>query len=112
MQTDVIITDADRKLDFTLALEFTYRGPTRRRFGRNDGGEPGESAVIEIDRARCLEIVVWCDQRGVSAVPGLAIEDRLESLIGAWCLAHYADEIERAVWEQLQTRRVRILCQR
>jgi hypothetical protein len=110
MQTDVTITDPDRKLDFTLALEFTYRGPTRRRFGWNDGGEPGESAAIEIDRVRCLEIVVWCGQRGVSAVPGLAVEDRLESHLGAWCLAHYPDEIERAIWEQLQTRDERVLC--
>lgn len=112
MHTDVTITDPDPKLDFTLALEFTYRGATRFRCGWKDGGEPGEAPAFEIDRARCLEIVVWCGHRGVSALPGLVVEDRLESNLGAWCLAQYADEIERAVWQQIQARRERdpILC--
>lgn len=109
MHADVTITDPDRKVDFTLALEFTYRGGSRDRFGWLDGGEPGESPAIELERARCLEIVVWCGKRGVPSVPGLVAEDHLESKLGAWCLAQYADEIERAVWEKLHASRT-LLC--
>src|SRR5262249_18029000 len=101
MHTNVTITDPDRKIDFTLAVDFSYRGGSRPRFGWNDGGEPGEAPAIEVDRARCLEIVVWCGQHGVTSTPGLADEVRLEPILGAWCLTQYADEIERAVWEQL-----------
>lgn len=99
MHVDVVISDPDRRLDFTLSLDCTYRGGCRPRFGWLDGGEPGESPFIEIDRARCREVTVWCGKSGISATPGLAADHRLESRLGAWCLEQYADEIERAVWE-------------
>ncbi|MSR59520.1 MAG: hypothetical protein EXS05_18070 [Planctomycetaceae bacterium] len=108
MRFDVTITDPDRKLDFTLALECSYRGYSRPRLGWNDGGEPGEPAAIEIERARCLEIVVWCEKQGVAACPGLADDARLESQVGAWCLDHYAEEIEHAVQEQIESHHERI----
>lgn len=105
MTVDVTISDPDRQLDFLLALEFTYRGRSRARMGWNDGGEPGEGAAVEIDRARCTEVVVWCGKRALSAIPGLAAEERLERTLGEWCLANYPDEIERALWQLLHARR-------
>jgi hypothetical protein len=110
MHADVTITDPDRKLDFSLALDFSYRGGARSRRGWNDGGEPGEGPAIEIDRARCLEIVVWCGKRGVTADPALSVTDRLEPGLGAWCLAQYPEEIELALWDQLRLRQDRVLC--
>lgn len=109
MHIDISITDADRMLDFTLAVDCSYREGTRSRPGWRDGGEKGEAPAVEIERARCLDVVVWCGKTGVSAVPGLADDERLESRLGEWCLAHYAEEIERAVWEQLQARRRAVL---
>lgn len=105
MHARITITDPDRKLDITLALEFTYRGAARPRFGWRDGGEPGESPAVEVDQARCLEIVVWCGKQGISAVPGHCEEDCLESKLGKWCLSQYADEIDRALFEYVHSRR-------
>lgn len=104
MRFDVTITDPDRKLDFTLALECRYRAASRPRMGWNDGGEPGESAAVEIEGARCVEVVLWCGKQGLSACPGLADDARLESQLGAWCLDQYADEIEQAVLDQIAAR--------
>ncbi len=104
MRCVVTISDPDRKLDFFLAVDCTYRGEVRSRCGWRDGGEKGEQPAIEIERARCLEIVVWCGKSGVSATPGLGPDDRLESHLGAWCLQHYGDEIESAVWEHVKRR--------
>lgn len=97
MNLEVTINDPDRNLDFVLALDCTPHRGLRPRKGWSDGGDPGETPFLEIDRARCLEIVVACGKDGVSAVPGLASDLRLESQIGAWCLERYADEIDRAL---------------
>jgi hypothetical protein len=105
MHFEITISDPDRKLDFTLALDCNYRRRIRPRYGWRDGGDAGEPASVEIDRARCLEIVTWCGKTGVSAVPGLASDPCLESQVGIWCLEQYGDEIERAVLEEVEARR-------
>lgn len=105
MTLDITITDPDRKLDFSLAVDCRYREPVRPRSGWQDGGEPGEPAVIEIDRALCLEIVVWCGDFGIAAMPGHASDGLTESQLGAWCLQQYADEIECALHDQLHALR-------
>lgn len=105
MTLNITITDPDRKLDFSLAVDCRYRGPVHPRSGWRDGGEPGEPAAIEIDRALCLEVVVWCGDCGIPGVPGLACDDLTESQLGAWCLRQYADEIDCAVHDQLRALR-------
>jgi hypothetical protein len=100
----VTIHDADRKIDLKLAVEYSRRGGVRDRRGWNDGGEPGESPAIELERARCLEVVVWFGTHPVSAASAVDPEDLLEARLGTWCLAHYADEVERAVETELDRR--------
>ena len=97
MQTTITITDPDRRLDFRLDVACDYFPPRSPRWGWRHGGEPGETARVEVSRVRCLEIVVWCGKWGVSAIPATEERRSLESRIGDWCLEHYPDEIERAV---------------
>ena len=101
MTLEITITDPDRNLDFLLALDCTFQPGLRPRRGWRDGGDPGEAPFLEVDRARCLEVVVACGKNGVSAVPGLSSDLRLESQIGRWCLEQYADEIDRALRERM-----------
>jgi hypothetical protein len=104
MNLDVTISDPDRKLDFRLALQCTCRRGHRPRHGWRDGGDPGEPAAIEIDRARCVEVVVRCGRGDVWEVPGRIPDRRTESKLGAWCLDKYADEVEQAVRDEVTRR--------
>lgn len=99
MHTTVTITDADRHVDYVLAVACDYRPGMRGRYGWLDGGEPGEAPAVEINAVRCLEVAVWCGDEAVSAFPAGGGRDSLESRIGRWCLEKYAEEIEQAVLE-------------
>jgi hypothetical protein len=105
VQTTITITDADRAVDYTLAVVCDFLPGTAPRFGWRDGGEPGEGPAVEISRVRCLEMAVWCGKHAVPALPGAARRESLESRIGAWCLEKYADEIEQAVLATVLARR-------
>ncbi len=105
MQVTITITDADRSVDYTLAVACDFLPGAAPRFGWRDGGEPGEAPAVEISRVRCVEVTLWCGKYGVSALPGADSRESLETKIGAWCREKYADEIQQAVLETVLARR-------
>lgn len=105
MNTTITITDADRLVDYTLAVACDCLPGSAPRFGWRDGGDPGEAATVEINAVRCLEIAVWCGKHALSALPAADARESLEARIGAWCLDRYQAEIEQAVLETIFSRR-------
>ena len=105
MQMTVTISDADRSVDYILAVACDFLAGSAPRAGWLDGGEPGEAPAVEIGRVRCLEIAVWCGPCSVSALPGADARESLERQIGEWCLEKYSGEIETAVLEACLARR-------
>ena len=105
MHATVTISDADRQIDYTLAVGCDYLAGAAPRWGWRNGGEPGAGPAVEINHVRCLEIAVWCGRCAVSAFPAADARESLETRIGAWCLENYAEEIEQAVLEAMLVRR-------
>jgi hypothetical protein len=105
MNATITITDADRSVDYTLAVACDYLPGCPPRPGWGDGGDPGAAPAVEINRVRCIEMAVWCGKHAVSALPCADPRESLEAKIGAWCLARYAEEIEQAVLETVLARR-------
>ena len=105
MNTTITITDADRSVDYTLAVACDFLPATSCRHGWLDGGDPGEAPAVEISRVRCVEVALWCGKHAVSALPAADPRESLESKIGAWCLEKYRAEIEQAVLETVLVRR-------
>jgi hypothetical protein len=105
MKATITITDADRSVDYTLAVAGDFLPATPRRRGWLDGGHPGEGPAVEIDSVRCIEVALWCGKHAVSALPAADPCASLESKIGAWCLEKYREEIEQAVLEIVLVRR-------
>ena len=105
MNAIITITDADRIVDYTLAVACDFLPGAAPRAGWRDGGDPGEAPAVEINAVRCLEVAVWCGKHAVSALPAADPRESLESRIGAWCLDRYGDEIEQAVLESILLRR-------
>jgi hypothetical protein len=101
----ITITDADRAVDYTLAVACDFLPGAVPRLGWRDGGEPGEAPAVEINRVRCVEVTTWCGKHAVSAIPGTDPRESLEAMIGNWCLEKYPDEIEQAVLETMMARR-------
>src|SRR5579862_9456994 len=99
MQVTIMISDADRHVDYVLAVACDFLAGSAPRTGWLDGGDPGEAPAVEISRVRCLEMALWCGQYAVSAVPGSDPRESLEQRIGDWCLDKYSEEIETAVLE-------------
>lgn len=102
MKRTVIVTDADRMVDYELDVEFDVlaaspaRGPSYA-----SGGEPAEPASMEINSVKCTAITTWLGDNAVSARPADDKEKSLETKMGDYCLSHYSEEIEREVWELL-----------
>src|SRR5262245_49999462 len=105
MNATITITDADRSVDYTLAIACDLLPGCRPRPGWGDGGDPGAGPAVEINRVRCVEMALWCGKYAVSALPGADPRESLEAKIGAWCLEKYGDEIEQAVLERVLVRR-------
>ncbi len=99
------ITDADRSVDYTLAVACDFLAGTPARRGWLDGGHPGEAPAVEINAVRCLEVALWCGKYAVSAFPAADTRESLEKKIGQWCLDRYPEEIEQAVLELAAARR-------
>ncbi len=97
MQVTITISDADREVDFTLAVACDFLPGAASRPGWLDGGDPGEAFAVEINRVLCLEMALWCGDCAVAALPGADPRESLESRIGDWCLRKYQPEIESAV---------------
>jgi len=106
MNATITITDADRSVDYTLAVACDFLPDCRPRPGWRDGGDPGAGPAVEINRVRCVEIAVWCGRQAISALPAADAQESLESKIGAWCLERYPEEIEQALREAVLARRV------
>src|SRR5437868_7073394 len=104
MHTTITISDADRSVDYTLAVAGDFLAGSALRRGWLDGGNPGEAPAVEINRVRCLEIVLWCGTCAVSLRPDSDDGEALEWQVGAWCLDHYADQIEEAVLDAVVAR--------
>jgi hypothetical protein len=107
MQTNVTISDADRRVDYILQVGCDFLPGAAPRWGWRNGGEPGTAPAVEINRVRCLEVVIWCGKCPVAAFPAAAGRESLESRIGAWCLDKYPEEIEQAVLYAILARRER-----
>ena len=105
MNATITITDADRSVDYTLAVACDFLPGCRARPGWLEGGEPGAGPAVEINRVRCVEMAVWCGKFAVSALPAADPRESLEARIGAWCLEKYTEEIEQAVLETVLTQR-------
>jgi hypothetical protein len=105
MNATITITDADRAVDYTLAVACDFLPGCRARQGWRDGGDPGTAPAVEINRVRCVEMAVWCGKHAVSALPAADPRESLEARIGAWCLEKYSQEIEQAVLETVLARR-------
>ncbi len=105
MQATITISDADRCLDFTLAVACDFLPGAAPRRGWLNGGHPGEAPAVEINRVRCVEIALWCGKYAVSALPAADTRQSLETTIGAWCREKYPEEIEQAVLETVLARR-------
>lgn len=105
MNVTVTITDADRAVDYLLAVACDFLAGTRARRGWVDGGSPGEAPAVEINAVRCLEAALWCGPYAVSAFPAADSRESLERKVGQWCLDRYAEEIEQAVLDFLLARR-------
>ena len=105
MNATITITDADRSVDYTLAVACDFLAGALVRRGWLDGGEPGEAPAVEIYGVRCIEMAVWCGKYAVSALPATDGRESLEAKIGEWCLEKYPDEIEQAVLETIVARR-------
>jgi hypothetical protein len=104
MNATITITDADRSVDYTLAVAGDFLPGARCRRGWLDGGDPGEGPAVEINSVRCIEVALWCGKHAVSALPADDPRESLESKIGAWCLEKYRVEIEQAVLETVLVR--------
>ena len=105
MQMTITISDADRRVDYMLAVSCDLLSGSAPRRGWLDGGDSGAAPAVEIGRVRCLEMALWCGQYAVSAFPGGDPRESLEQRIGEWCLDKYAAEIEAAVLEACLARR-------
>jgi len=105
MNATITVTDADRSVDYTLAVACDFLPGAGPVCGWRNGGHPGEAPAIEISRVRCIEIATWCGKHAVSALPAADPHESLESKIGAWCLEKYPEEIEQAVLETVLARR-------
>src|SRR5262245_36400959 len=105
MNATITISDADRSVDYTLAVACDLLPGCRARAGWLEGGEPGAGPAVEINRGRCVEMAVWCGKYAVSALPCADTRESLEAKIGAWCLEKYAGEIEQAILETVLARR-------
>jgi hypothetical protein len=105
LNTTVTITDADRSVDYTLAVDCDFLAGAPARRGWLDGGHPGEAPAVEINAVRCLEVALWCGKYAVSAFPAADARESLEKKIGQWCLDRYPEEIEQAVLENVAARR-------
>jgi hypothetical protein len=105
LHTTVTITDADRSVDYTLAVACDFLAGTPAHRGWLDGGHPGEAPAVEINAVRCLEVALWCGKYAVSAFPAADTRESLEKKIGQWCLDRYPEEIEQAVLELAAARR-------
>jgi hypothetical protein len=101
----VTITDADRCVDYTLAVACDLLPGASPRRGWLDGGDPGEAPAVEINRVRCLEVALWCGKYAVSALPAADPRQSLEARIGEWCLERYPEEIQQAVLDLVLSRR-------
>jgi|SRR5579863_10508919 len=105
MQVTITISDADRQVDYILAVSCDFLAGSASRAGWLDGGDPDEAAAVEINRVRCLEMALWCGPYAVSAFPGSDPRESLETRIGDWCLDRFREEIETAVLETCLARR-------
>lgn len=101
-QLTVTVSDADRNLDFVLDLKLTAWPEVAASLSPSGyGWSPPESAGMEIEECRCMEIVVWLNGYGVSAYPGHEKPESLELKFGELCLEKYGDEIEEKAWAEL-----------
>jgi hypothetical protein len=105
MNATITISDADRFVDYTLAVACDFLPGAAPRPGWLAGGHPGEAPAVEINSVRCVEIALWCGKYAVSALPAADEHRSLEARIGAWCLEKYPEEIEQAVLESVLVRR-------
>ena len=105
MQITIMISDADRDVDYILAVACDFLSGSAPRSGWLDGGEPGEAPAVEISCVRCLEMVLWCGKSAVSAQPAADPRESIELRIGKWCLEKFPDEIEAAVLAAILARR-------
>src|SRR5436190_22362209 len=105
MRMTITISDADRNVDYILAVACDFLAGSGSRPGWLEGGQPTEAPAVEISRVRCLEMALWCGQYAVSAWPGRDPCESLEQRIGDWCLDKYSDEIETAVLAACLARR-------
>jgi len=104
MNATITISDADRCIDYTLAVACDFLQGAAPRRGWRDGGDPGEAPAVEINRVRCVEISLWCGKYAVTALPAADARRSLETQIGAWCLEKYHAEIEQAVLDTVLER--------
>jgi hypothetical protein len=106
----ITFCDADRWLEFTLSVDYSYRPAVRPRMGWRDGGDAGEPAAVELSAARLLQLSVACGpHRLVTALQDQA-SPSLSTTLGQWCLDHYESDIEEAVWRDVQARRRECAC--
>jgi hypothetical protein len=105
VQVTITISDADRHVDYILAVACDFLAGSPARPGWLEGGEPGEAPAVEISRVLCLEMALWCGPYAVSALPAADHRQSLEQRIGEWCLDKYPEEIESAVLETCLARR-------
>src|SRR5690348_5703616 len=81
MNATITITDADRSVDYILAVACDFLPPCRARPGWLDGGEAGAGPAVEINRVRCIEMAVWCGKYAVSALPAADPRESLEARV-------------------------------
>src|SRR5262245_13391918 len=99
MNATITISDADRSIDWTLAVSYDFLPGAKPHFGWRHGGHPGEPPAVEVAAVRCLEAALWCGDWALAASPGLQEPPGLERKIGAWCLDTYPDAIAEALLE-------------
>lgn len=97
----VTITDDDRRLDLTFAAVFDYRAGTRDRAGFRDGGEPGESPAVELERAVFVEGRAWFGDYAMDMTDLTCSVDVTKGLRKAMHDKYKAD-IEAKILEQMQ----------
>lgn len=97
----VTITDDDRRMDLTFAAVFDYRGATKDRSGYRDGGEPGESPAVELERAVFVEGCVWFGDYAMD-ITDLTCSVDVTKGLRRELMDKYKADIEAKILEQMQ----------
>lgn len=97
MHTTITISDSDRDIDYTIDVDFDAC-PAERRTHEY----PGCEAHLEINSARCTEVVthVFSPLRHV-AIHGPITDAVEQRAVGDLVLNEHHDEIEQAVLQEL-----------